>query len=295
MRRPTTVELMLLATVLLWALNLSVTKYILEHGLEPLSYATVRYGLAGLVFVGLTLVAEGTLRVERRHLRYVALAAVALWVNQLCFVFALDLTTASTVGILLGAIPVFAALLGLALGTERASRRFWIAGAISFAGVGFVALGAASEVSASLVGIVLGITTGATWATYSVVVAPLMGTYSPSRISALVIPWTWGLLTLSGIPQTKDQDWSVGWEIWPMLLFATIGPLVVTTVLWFRAIHRIGANRATLAANLEPFVAALLAVVLLSEPLGVLQIAGGVLIGLGIFVVRQRSPAGPAA
>ena len=31
---------MLLATVLLWALNLSVTKYILTHGLLPLSYAT---------------------------------------------------------------------------------------------------------------------------------------------------------------------------------------------------------------------------------------------------------------
>ena len=36
---------MLLTVVLLWALNLSMTKYILEHGLEPLSYATVRYGL----------------------------------------------------------------------------------------------------------------------------------------------------------------------------------------------------------------------------------------------------------
>ena len=46
---------MLLATVFLWALNLSVTRYILTHGLAPLSYATVRYGLAGLVFVGLAL------------------------------------------------------------------------------------------------------------------------------------------------------------------------------------------------------------------------------------------------
>ena len=34
---------MLLATILLWALNLSVTKYILTHGLGPLPYATVRY------------------------------------------------------------------------------------------------------------------------------------------------------------------------------------------------------------------------------------------------------------
>ena len=68
MRRPTTVELMLLTTVLLWALNLSVTRYILTHGFQPLPYATVRYGLAALIFVGLTLFAERTLRVERRHL-----------------------------------------------------------------------------------------------------------------------------------------------------------------------------------------------------------------------------------
>src|SRR6188474_3138372 len=51
---------MLLTTVVLWALNLSVTKYILEQGLEPLSYATVRYALAGGIFVVLTLVVERT-------------------------------------------------------------------------------------------------------------------------------------------------------------------------------------------------------------------------------------------
>lgn len=65
---------------------------------------------------------------------------------------------------------------------------------------------------------------------------------------------------------------------------------MVTNVLWFRAVHRIGANRATLAANLEPFVAAVLAVILLSEPLGWLQVAGGVLIALAILRVRQRAP-----
>ena len=78
MRRPTTVELMLLTTVVLWALNLSVTKYILEQGLEPLSYATVRYALAGAIFVVLTLVVERTLRIERRHILVLAFASVAL-------------------------------------------------------------------------------------------------------------------------------------------------------------------------------------------------------------------------
>ena len=279
---------MLLTTVLLWALNLSVTKFILDEGLAPLSYAAVRYGLAAAIFVALALAVEGSLRISRTHLWRVGLAAVTLWVNQMCFVFALDLTAASTVGILLGAIPVFTGLFGLALGTERATGRFWLAAAVSFLGVALVALGAAGQVSASLTGIVLGIATAATWAAYSVVFAPLTRTYSVTRISAVVLPCTWALLALAGIPQIHDQDWSLGWDIWVLLLFATIGPLVLTNVLWFRSIRRIGANRATLVANLEPFVAAVLAVVLLSEPLGLLQILGGIAIAGGIVLARRR-------
>jgi drug/metabolite transporter (DMT)-like permease len=293
-RRPSTVELMLLAVVLLWSLNLIVTRYILTHGLLPLSYATVRYALAALVFVGLTLALERTLHVERRHAPLLALAAVTLWLNQLSFVLALEVTTASTMALLLGAIPIFAALYGFVLGTERATPRIWLATAMSFVGVGLVAAGSAGELSGDLRGILLGLATAATWAAYSVAVAPLMRTYSPSRMSAVVLPLAWVGIALCGLTQTTDQDWDVRWEIWPLLLFATLGPLVVTNVLWFRSIHRIGANRSTLAANLQPFVAAVLGVVLLSESLGALQIVGGLLIGIGILVVRRR-PVTPEA
>jgi drug/metabolite transporter (DMT)-like permease len=292
-RRPTTVELMLLTTVVLWALNLSVTKYILEQGLEPLSYATVRYALAGGIFVVLTLVVERTLRIERRHILVLAFASLTLWLNQLCFVLALDQTTASTIGLILGAIPIFAALFGLALGRERLNRRFWLGAGVSFVGVGLVAIGAGSEVSGGYAGILLGLGICATWAAYSVAVAPLMATYSPSRVSAVVIPCAWVLLMLAGIPQTTKQDWDLGWAVWALLVFATIGPLVLTNILWFRSISRIGPARATLAANLQPFVAAVLAVILLSEPLGLLQILGGLLIASGIALARRRrsSPA----
>src|SRR4029453_2575168 len=159
---------------------------------------------------------------------------------------------------------------------------------VSFPGGPPLAPGAPGQVSASVTGIVLGIATAATWAAYSVVFAPLTRTYSVTRISAVVLPCTWILLALTGIPQMRDQDWSLGWEIWALLVFATIGPLVLTNVLWFRSIRRIGANRATLVANLEPFVAAVLAVVLLPEPLGLLQILGGIAIAGGIVLARRR-------
>jgi drug/metabolite transporter (DMT)-like permease len=109
-------------------------------------------------------------------------------------------------------------------------------------------------------------------------------------VSAVVLPLAWVLIALVGLPTTRSQDWSLGWGIWVLLLFATLGPLVLTNVFWFRSIHRIGPARATLAANLQPFVAAVLAVILLSEPLGPLQVVGGVLIGAGILVARRRAP-----
>jgi drug/metabolite transporter (DMT)-like permease len=286
---------MLLTTVVLWALNLSITKYILEEGVAPLSYAFVRYALAGAIFLVLTILVERTLRIERRHLPVLAFAAVVLCVNQLCFVFALDKTTASTIGLILGAIPIFAALFGLALGRERLSRRFWLGAAVSFVGVGLVAVGSGSEVSGGYIGILLGLGICATWAAYSVAVAPLMTVYSPSRVSAVVIPTTWALIALTATWKRPEQDWDVGWEIWVLLVFATIGPLVLTNVLWFRSISRIGPARATLAANLQPFVAAVLAVILLSEPLGLLQVIGGVLIAAGILVARRRTAPARAA
>ena len=121
MRRPVSTELMLLTTVVLWALNITVTRYILTHGFEPLAYATVRYGCATLIFLAIALVAERTLRIRRSDLGLVVLAALCLWLNQLSFVFALEQTSASTIALILGATPIFAALIGLAFGLSGAS------------------------------------------------------------------------------------------------------------------------------------------------------------------------------
>jgi drug/metabolite transporter (DMT)-like permease len=159
---------------------------------------------------------------------------------------------------------------------------------VSFAGVGMVALGTGADVSGDLTGILLGVATAATWAAYSVAIAPLMRRYSPSRISALVLALGWLGVATAGVGQTAGQELGLGWEVWLLLVFATLGPLVLTNVLWFRSLHRIGPARATLAANLQPFVAAVIALVLLSERLTRWQVAGGVLIAAGILLARRR-------
>jgi len=290
MRRPTTVELMLLTVVVLWALNLTVTRYILTHGFRPLAFSTTRYGLAALIFLAITLAVERSLRIDRRDLPLVGAAALAIFLNQVAFVYAVKTTTA-VVAIILGATPIFAALFGLALRTESVSGRFWLGAAISFGGVGLVAVGAGHQLSGNLGGVLLGVCTAATWAGYSVAITPLMRRYSPQRISAIVLPLGWVGIVIAGAHQTRAQDYALGWRVWVLFAFATLGPLVLTNILFFRSLHRIGPARATLATNLQPFVAAIFALVLLSERITAIQVAGGVCIAAGILVARRRSAA----
>lgn len=289
MQRLTSTDATLLLTVVIWSLNITVTKYILEHGFQPLAYAAVRYGFATAIFLVLTLVLERTLRIGgRAHVRQVGAAASALFLNQICFVYALKLTTATTVALILGTMPVFAALMARHAGVETATRHFWLGAGVSFGGVALVAAGSGGDLSGDLAGILIAVGISATWAAYSVAIAPLMRTYSPFRISAVVLSVMSVALIAVASPQMADQELDLGWRVWLSFAFAVVGPLVLTNVLWFRAVHHVGPSHASLFANLQPFLAALFALVLLSEPLSAWQIAGGALIGTGILLAGRR-------
>jgi drug/metabolite transporter (DMT)-like permease len=295
MRRPTAAEAMLLVTVAIWAFNFTVTKYAFENGFKPLAYSSVRFTLAGLLFAALTYGRERTFRLERRHaLLLLGAAFVGIYLNQLSFVYAIDLTSASTTALIFGTLPVVTALFAIAFGVERLSPRLWVAAALSFAGVALVAAGSEGGLSADLVGNLLGFAAAATWGLYSVAIVPLMRHYSPYRISAVALLVGAAPALLTAVPQLIDQDWHLPTLVWAGFVFAVVGPLVVTNVLWFTAIDRVGPSRATLVANLQPFLAALFAVILLSETMTVVQVLGGVAIALSLVLARRRPVAEPA-
>src|SRR5262249_50154522 len=89
-RRASVVDAMLFGTVLLWALNITVTRYMLQHGWKPLAYGTIRYFAAISLFWIFTYWRERSFWIERRDLKLVLLAALLLFLYQVCFVYALD-------------------------------------------------------------------------------------------------------------------------------------------------------------------------------------------------------------
>jgi drug/metabolite transporter (DMT)-like permease len=279
---------MLLGTVVLWALNIVLTRYVLTNGWQPLAYGTIRYFAAIALFWTFTYSRERSFRVRWSDSRLVVLAAVLIFVNQIGFVYSIELTSASTVALILGTTPIFVGILATLIGLERLSGTFWIAAAISFAGVALVAAGASSGFSADLLGDLLAVGTAATWAAYSVTIAPLMRRYSPFRISALVLGLGWIPLAAVSVPQLLDQSFDFDRLVWLAFGYAVIGPLFLTNILWFTAIDRVGPSRASLFANLQPFFAVVFAVLLLDEHLDRYEVAGGFAIAAGIVLERRR-------
>src|SRR6185369_13219577 len=108
MRRPSPVDLMLITTILIWSFNVTVTRYVLTHGFQPLAYGAIRYGGAAVLAVAVALVLERSLRIEgRKSMMLIGLAAAFLVVNQVCWVYALKLASATSVSLIMGTTPIF--------------------------------------------------------------------------------------------------------------------------------------------------------------------------------------------
>ena len=296
MRQRVPADVLLLITVVFWSFNFTVVKYALTHGWEPLAYSSVRFAIGALLFSGFTYAREGSLVVRRADVLLMSLAAAAgIWLNQLSFVYAVRLTTASTVALMFGTLPIFVALIAQAFGHERLTFRHWLATIVSFSGVALVALGATGGIGSDIGGILLGLAASVTWAAYSVAMGPLMRRYSPYRISAFMLLVGSVPLLASAFEQLGRQDWSqLGALAWGAFVYSLFFSLVFTNIMWFTAIDRVGAARSALYANLQPFLGAFFALVVLSEHMGPVQVVGGVVIGAGILLARRGQPFAPS-
>ena len=290
-------EALLLGTVALWSFNFTAVGYGVTHGFEPLAYAALRWGVGGVALAALAVWRRHRLLIGWRDAAILSGAAViGVLLNQISYVYAFRLVSASTVALVFGTLPILVSLVSQLSGMERLRPRHWVATGVSFAGVGLVALGAGAGVSASIGGILLALVTTSTFALYSVAIVPVMRRRSPlvvNAVSALA-----GALLLAAASSTvlAHQSWDEpGRLAWGALLYSALFSLTLGNLFWFTAIERVGPGRASLFANLQPFLGALLAVIVLSESLSPLQIAGGGVIAAGIMLGgRMRLTAPPS-
>jgi drug/metabolite transporter (DMT)-like permease len=265
--------------------------------LSPLAFPVFRFGLGAIVMAFLVRRREGTLRFERRDLRAVlAIAVFGITLNQLCSMFALTLTTAANVALLTATQPIFTAVIATLVGDETLGRRHWLAIALGMGGVALVvdgsahlatAAGPSSPLGPLPLGEILALGVSLTAAASSVVIRRLLRRYTPYRILALQMIIGTALLAPVAAPSLAAQDYAaVGAVGWGALAYSSILAGVVTNLLYFTGIGRVGASRAAIYQYLQSFAGVVLAVALLREPLGPLQILGGLTVVASVLLSR---------
>lgn len=283
----------MLLTVVLWSFNFTAVKLGLRD-ISPLAFTMVRFGLGAAFMVALVQWREGPPRFHRADLPLLVAAAFSgITINQLAFVGALSTTSAVNVALLIGTITLWTSIFSVLAGQERLDGAHWIGVAVGLGGVVLIVTGGAPEGgTATLVGDLLALGVAMSWAVYSVLLRPLAGRYSPLKLSTFMIVVGTAILVPFSIPQLVAQDWSgIGLPALGGLLYATFIALVLTNFLYFSALQRIGAARASVFIYLEPFLGVLFAVWLLGEHVTLLQLLGGVVVVAAVVVARPREPA----
>ena len=282
-----------LTTVVLWALNIPVVKLGLD-GWNPMAFSLLRFGSAALIYAAWVLLREGSLRIRREHvLLFVVAGTIGIALNQVAFMYGLQMSSASTVTLVFATTPLWSAMLARALGWEFVKPLFWVAVLISAVGVFLVLLGTGAAMSpTSLWGALIAFGAPITWGFYSVLIKPLLRVYSPMHVSAVMMMICVPELAVLGVPQALTQDWgALTAASWVAIVYALVFSLIVANLLWFIAIRKAGAARAVALMPLQPFLGVLFSAALLSERVDWKEAVGGVVIIAGVtLAVRSVVP-----
>lgn len=102
-----------------------------------------------------------------------------------------------------------------------------------------------------------------------------------------------GLAVASALTETLTVNWT--WPLAAAFLYTLLVPGLAATLVWFWLVNRIGALRAATFHFLNPFLGVATAAAVLGERLGLREIAGVLVITLGILAVQlSKQRPGPA-
>ena len=184
--------------------------------------------------------------------------------------------------------PIIVALLATVFLGEAMTRWLLIGMAVGFAGVVVIARGFSSGDSGDLVGVWLAVLAAVTYAVGVLAQKPLLGrlpgpevTWLACVIGALTcLPWTGELVD---VVRTSDAS-SLLW-----IAYLGVFPTAIAFSLWAFVLARSNAGTLTLTTFLVPFIATLIAWMVLGEVPPPLTFAGGALCIAGVLLTRRRS------
>lgn len=289
-------EIAQVIVVLLWASTFVVTKAAFVE-ISPLGIIFSRFlVMLALAFAVLAIRERGSaFWIERADLgRFLAAGLTGYTLYQLGFTLGLSRTSPFSSSLLIAMVPLFTVLI-LAIMGERTPLQGWVGLAVALVGVVIFLLDKRGAGNGTLIGDLLSIGAGVSFAIYGIVNRPLVAKYPAATYTAWTLLAGTVPLLIIALPAAFAQDWTaVSGPAWLSVIYLAILPVYVAYMLWNYAIARRGVAKATTFSLLVPIVAGVLSAIFTGEPFGPTKLLGAALVLAGLVIVRlPRLAPGP--
>lgn len=280
-----------LFTVVNWGTTFIATKVLLE-AFTPLEILIFRFVLG---YAALAAACPKRLKVgdwkKEGLLAAAGLTGVCLY--YLLENIALTFSTASNVGVIVSASPLFVALFSLALsrGKERPGWRFLVGFLLSMGGICLISY-AGSALALDLRGDLLAVIAAMVWAVYSLLTKKI-GSFGWNVILTTRRIFFYGILFM--IPASAFLPFR--WELWrlgngsylTMLLYLGLGACAMCFVTWNYAIKTLGPVKTMVYIYLVPVITVICSALILHETVTLRSGAGTALTLAGLVLSQWDS------
>jgi drug/metabolite transporter (DMT)-like permease len=295
----TKAHLAVLVTNLIFASNYGIVKYISPSLVKPNALNLLRVGISLALFWLLWLLGRilpgqpgGKPGIKKEHTgRFLLCALTGVVINQTLFIKGLTMTSTIHASLLILCTPLLITIFAFWILKEKLTALKAVGLALGIGGSVLLIIAKESLVHAGnyLLGDILIIINAVSYAFYFILVKPLMKEYNPVH----VIRWVFTLGFLMIIPLSWVQFTEIQWQQFEWTHFASLAFIVFfgTFLAYYfniYGIQHLGAGVTGSYIYTQPIFAAIIATLLLHEPLTIQKIVAGIMIFAGVFLVSLK-------
>ena len=289
---------LMLTIIVFWGSSFVVVKIALKEGLTPIFIATLRFLIAGGLFLTTLLFKKNREQnrglVRKRDFPILLLLAL----TGVTFFFTAQYTGIQMAGASIAAIfvcllsPIIIAVLSARVFKEHLTKK-------QIFGIGTATVGAFIVITGGtlsfpnsrefFLGSLILLSTPVLWATYSLLGKKIMERYDPLIVVAYAtVLGGLCLIPLSLAENSLHQIFTMSLHGWVTVFYLSFTCSLLGYYIWFYVLKQVGAAVASSFLFAEPLVTVLFAVTLVGENLNLSILAGALLIFVGVYLVTTK-------
>lgn len=283
-------DLLLLLMTVIWGSNFIAIKHSLVD-LHPLAFNWLRFAIASATLLIIALAMGESLKVSRADgWRLFGFGILANAIYQSLFITGLANTKTGNAALILATTPLFTAVISRLRRQEYFTSRGVIGLVLAFAGIVLIILSGQSALGfgSTIYGDCLMLISTLCWSVYTVGAKDVVNRLGAMKATTLMMLMGTPVFLLVCAPALLSQRWAAIRPVaWGGLIYSALFAIALAHSIWNYGVRKIGSTRTAIYSNITPVVAMLFAWAALGEAPTSGQLAGAMIIFIGLYMVRR--------